>query len=284
MRSSLCGVVSVIALVSAASTAAADTPQTRSEIEAFMRSARVAAVRESSKGVTRPLRLTLSDGTFTHDASFQGVEERKARMEGANGLTEFNFVDSWRYNLAAYRLADRLGLADMMPITIEYRYRNKIGLLTWWMDSLMDEGERLAKKLQPPDPALWNEDMLRMRVFMELVHDTDRNLGNVLVSPTWRVIMLDFTRAFRLWPTIRPNELPRIDRALLAELETLTGPDLAASTKDYLSRSEVEAVMKRRDLIVEHFRARVKQLGEARCWTERKRQKAKAEGKTANTA
>jgi hypothetical protein len=106
--------------------------------------------------------------------------------------------------------------------------------------------------------------MLRMRVFMELVHDTDRNIGNVLVSPDWRVIMLDFTRAFRLWPTIRANELPRCDRALLARLEALSGDELAESTKDYLSRGEVDAVMKRRDLIVEHFRARVKQLGEAR--------------------
>lgn len=263
MRSVLCGVISGIVLAVAAS-ADADTPRTRPEIEAFMRSARVAAVRESSKGVTRPLRLTLSDGTFTHDASFQAIDERKARMEGTNGQTEFNFVDSWRYNVAAYRLADRLGLAGMMPVTIEYRYRSKTGSLTWWMDSLMDEGERLAKKLQPPNPALWNEDMLRMRVFMELVHDTDRNLGNVLVSPEWRVIMLDFTRAFRLWPTIRANELPRIDRLLLTELETLTGADLATSTKDYLSRGEVDAVIKRRDLIVEHFRARVKQLGEAR--------------------
>jgi hypothetical protein len=132
------------------------------------------------------------------------------------------------------------------------------------MESLMDEGERLAKKVQPPDPALWNEDMLRMRVFTELVHDTDRNLGNVLVSPTWRVIMLDFTRAFRLWPTIRPNELPRIDRALLGALETLTAPSLSASTRDYLSAREVEAVIKRRDLIVDHFRARIAQHGEAR--------------------
>ena len=230
-----------------------------------MRSAKVTAVRESSKGVTRPLRLTLSDGTFTHDASFQAVEERKARMEGANGQTEFNFVDSWRYNLAAYRLADRLGLADMMPITIEYRYRNKIGSLTWWMDSLMDEGERLAKKLQPPDiqrsgtrtccgcGSSWSWSTI-----------PTATSATCLCPRTWRVIMLDFTRAFRLWPTIRPNELPRIDRALLGKLETLTGPELAASTKDYLSASEVEAVMKRRDLIVEHFRASVKQLGEAR--------------------
>ena len=102
-----------------------------------------------------------------------------------------------------------------------------------------------------------------MRVFMELVHDTDRNIGNVLVSPDWRVIMLDFTRAFRLWPTIRANELPRCDWHF-AKLEILSGEELATSTKDYLSRGEVDAVMKRRDLIVEHFRARVKQPGEAR--------------------
>jgi hypothetical protein len=263
MRCSLSGVVSALVLVVAAP-AAADDLRTREDIAAFMRSAKVTAVRESSKGVTRPLRLTLSDGTTTHDASFQAVEERKALMKGANGQSEVNFVDSWRYNLAAYRLADLLGLADMMPITIEYRYRNRTGSLTWWMDSLMDEGERLKKKVQPPDTARWNEDMLRMRVFMELVHDTDRNLGNVLISPEWRVIMLDFTRAFRLWPTIRANELPRIDRALLGKLEGLTEEGVTEATKEYLPGGEIAAVMKRRDLIVEHFRARVKQLGEAR--------------------
>ena len=268
MRHPHSGVVSALVGAALACLAAApvagDTPRTREEIEAFMRAAKVTAVRDSSKGVTRPLRLTLSDGTFSHDASFQAIEERKPFMQGADGRAEVNFVDSWRYNLAAYRLADLIGLAGMMPYTIEYRYRNRTGSLTWWMDSLMDEGERLKKKVQPPNPALWNEDMLRMRVFMELVHDTDRNLGNVLISPEWRVIMIDFTRAFRVWPTIRGNELPRIDRALLAKLEALTEDSVTLAAKDYLPKGEIEAVMKRRDLIVEHFRARVKQLGEAR--------------------
>jgi hypothetical protein len=248
----------------AATPVAGDTPRTREEIEAFMRAAKVTAVRDSPKGVTRPLRLTLSDGTFSHDASFQAIDERKPFMQGADGRAEVNFVDSWRYNLAAYRLADLLGLAGMMPYTIEYRYRNRPGSLTWWMDSLMDEGERLKKKVEPPDADLWNQDMLRMRVFMELVHDTDRNLGNVLISPEWRVIMLDFSRAFRLGPTIRANELPRIDRALLGKLEGLTEEGVTEATKEYLPSGEIAAVMKRRDLIVEHFRARVKQLGEAR--------------------
>ena len=76
--------------------------------------------------------------------------------------------------------------------------------------------------------------------------------------------MIDFTRAFRLWPTIRANELPRVDRAVLGKLEALTEEGVNEVTKDYLPRGEIAAVMKRRDLIVEHFRARVKQLGEAR--------------------
>lgn len=262
MRFFVCGILAAL-VVFAARPATADPPDTRPEIEAFMRTARVTAVRSTSKGITRPLRLTLSDGTYSHDASFQAIDQRKARREAANGQTEINFVDSWRYNIAAYRLADRLGLVEMMPVTIEFRFRGKAGSLTWWMDALMDEGERLARKVAPPNPALWNEDMQRMRVFMELVHDTDRNVGNVLVSPTWRVIMLDFTRAFRVWETVRANELARIDRALLAALETLTAADLAAAAGEYLTSREVEAVITRRDLIVEHFRARVKRLGEA---------------------
>jgi hypothetical protein len=256
------GVVVLLALT-VAPRAAGEPPRTPEEIEAFMRSARITAVRNLPKGVTRPLRLTLSDGTFSHDAVFQAVEQHKPLMQ-ANGQSEVNFVDSWRYNVAAYRLAGLLGLESMMPVTVEYRYKSNPGALAWWMDSLMDEGERLKKRIQPPVPAAWNEDMLRMRVFMELVHDTDRNLGNVLISPEWHVIMLDFTRAFRVWPTIRANELPRVDRALLARLEGLTEEALRAATHPYLPASQVTAIMKRRDLIVEHFRARVAQLGEAK--------------------
>lgn len=237
---------------------------TAEEIEAFMRSARVVAARTMSVGVTRPTRLTLSNGTITHDALFQPVDERKPVMQFPGGGIEANFVDSWRYNVAAYRLAVLLGLASMMPVTVEYRFRGRDGSLAWWMDALMDEGARLKRKLEPPDRAKWNEDMFRQRVFMELVHDTDRNLGNVLVSPEWRVIMIDFTRAFRLWHTIRPSELLRADRRLLARLEALSREEVVAATKDHLTPGEIDALMKRRDLIVAHYRARVKQLGEAR--------------------
>lgn len=256
--------LAILALLVVATPLAADAPRTREEIEAFMRTAKVVAHRETSTGVTRPQRLTLSDGTFKHDAVFQPIDEHKAVFTPGRGRPEVNFVDSWKYNVAAERLARLLGIENMMPPTIEYRYDGKTGALAWWMDSLMNEGERLKKKIEPPDPTAWNNDMFRQRMFTDLVLDTDRNLTNVLISPEWRVIMIDFTRAFRLAATIRPAELTRGDRALLARMGGLTLESVTEATKGYLSKNEIGAMMKRRDLIVAHYQQLVEKLGEAR--------------------
>jgi hypothetical protein len=245
-----------------ATRAAAAEPQTPHDIEAFMRSAKVVRIRELSTGITRPLRLTLTDGTTTHDAVFQAIDDKKSVFVPQRGASEVNFVDSWRYNVAAYRLAGVVGLDSMMPVTIEYRHQGKPGALSWWMESLMDERRRLKDKVRPPDVQAWNHDMYRMRIFTSLVHDTDRNLGNVLVSRDWRVIMLDFTRAFRLHAAIQAKEINHCDRGLLARLEALTLDAVKAAVGQYLSRAEAEAVVKRRDLIVAHVRALIARHGE----------------------
>ena len=227
-----------------------------------MRAAKVLRSRELSTGITRPLRLTLSDGATTHDAAFQAIDEKKSVFTPTRGSSEINFVDSWRYNVAAYRLATLLGLDSMMPVTIEYQYDGRRGALSWWIDSLMDERRRLRNKVSPPDVQAWNNDMYRMRVFSSLVHDTDRNLGNVLVSPGWRVVMLDFTRAFRLHPVIQTKEINHCDRGLLTRLDALTLESLKAMVSDYLTAPEASAVMKRRDLLVTHVRTLIAQRGE----------------------
>lgn len=227
-----------------------------------MRTAKVVRTRTLSGGVTRPLRLTLTDGALTHDAVFQTIDEKKAVFVPTRGPTEVNFVDSWRYNVAAYRVAALVGLDWMMPVTIEYRYQGRTGALSWWMDSIMDERTRRKKQVRPPDARAWNHDMYRMRVFSSLVHDTDRNLGNVLISPEWRVIMLDFTRAFRLHERIQAEDVQRCDRMLLERLEALTPGALKAASGEYLTGFEAEMLMKRRDLLVAHIRNLIAQRGE----------------------
>src|SRR5262245_42233936 len=86
---------------------------TRSEMATFLQKASVVRSRTASKGITSPLRLTLSDGRLTHDAAFQRVDEYKPVQDFGNGRREYNFVDSWRYNLAAFEIAELIGIGEM---------------------------------------------------------------------------------------------------------------------------------------------------------------------------
>ena len=237
------------------------------QIRVFLKDAKVVRTRSTSKGVTSPKRLTLSDGNIEHDAVFQAVDEHQSVMNlgggGRQTTTEINFVDSYKYNIAAYEIARLLGLDYMMPVYVERRWNGQTGSISWFVASLMDESDRLKKKVQPPNPADWNSQMYRMRAFSSLVRDTDRNLTNVLITHQWKVMMIDFTRAFRLQPELlHQKDLAKIDRSLLAKMESLTRDAVKGVTKDYLTNSELDAMMKRRDLLVAHFRKLIADLGE----------------------
>ena len=127
----------------------------------------------------------------------------------------------------------------------------------------MDEQDRLKKGVKPPRPGDWNEQMYRMRVFGVLTRDTDRNLTNVLITPEWQVMMIDFTRAFRLHKDLPyPQDLQRCDRSLMAAMKTLTREGIKAAVRDDLTNSEINAVIARRDLLVAHFERLIAEKGE----------------------
>lgn len=242
---------------------AADANLTTEQIKQFLLTAKVINSKQSGKGITHPLRLTLSDGHITHDASFQGVDEHKSLEEFSSGRMEMNFVDSYKYNIAAYELAELLGIEDVVPVYVARKWEGTAGSLSWWLPVQMDEQERLKRKIEPPNPDAWNKQMYRIRIFDQLVYDTDPNLTNVLIGTDWKVYRVDFTRAFRTFKTLQhPNDLVRCDRQLLAKLKALDGDALASKTKGYLNKEEVKAVMARRDKIVAHFEMLTAKQGE----------------------
>jgi len=234
------------------------------EMRNFLLTARVVKDKFASKGITGVHRLTLSNGAITHDAAFQSIDETKTRMDFGDGRTEYNFRDSYKYDIAAYELAKLLGLGDMMPVTVQRKCLDKNGALSWWLPVKMDEGQRLSKKITPPDPEAWNKQMYKMRVFTQLVFDTDRNLGNVLISEDWHLWMIDFSRAFRLYHELEnAKNLVRCDRQLLEKLRQLDREELKSKTMPYLKKPEIDGVMARRDVIVKFFEKLVKDKGEA---------------------
>jgi len=142
----------------------------------------------------------------------------------------------------------------MMPVTVPYQYDSTPGALSWWVDVKMDEGERVKKKIEAPDENAWGEQVYRMRVFSALIADTDRNAGNILIGPDWKLWMIDFTRAFRTWKNLeKPELLTRCDKRLLGRLRILTADAIVKQTNNMLTTPEINALLARRDEILKRF-------------------------------
>jgi hypothetical protein len=230
----------------------------------FLLHAQVIASKRSAKGITHPYKLTLTDGTITHDASFQPVNEHKDKMEFDDGRVEYNFVDSYHYNIAGYEVACLLGLNNMVPVYVERKWNGLKGSLSWWIPWKWDEAMRTQQHLHPPDTDAWDKQMYKLWVFDELIYDTDPNLTNVLITEDWKIWRIDFTRAFRPYKVLyHPQDLVMCDRQLLQKLQDLNFDQVYERTQPHLSKADVKNLLGRRDKIVLMFQKLVAQKGEA---------------------
>ena len=265
---SLVIVALLISAVAVRPSVAQDRPHfTFDEMESLLLKGRIAERKGGSKGVTDEYRVTLSDGQRSHDAQVQNVDIFRAVFEVTPKYTEFNFRDTYRYNIAAYRLAQLIGLHNV-PMSVPRLVDAKRSAVTWWVDDVaMDEGGRLklsARDRLGANPSRTAAYIHILRVFDELIQNRDRNAGNLLWTKDWTMWMIDHTRAFRTDPELRsPQLLERCERALFDGLRRLTREELTKAVGDNLMQPEVDAVLARRDRIVKLFDDKIAKGSEA---------------------
>ena len=249
------GLAALFALAAASLEAQSDSSHGLSlaKQENFLLTAKVIRSHPLSVGVTRSIRATLSDGKLTHDAHIQHVDESEPSFQLATGY-ELNFRDSYKFNIAAYRLDRMLGLG-MIPPAVESKIDGKPAALSWWIDDvMMTEKTRYTRELVPPDLDTWNQQIYRVRVFDQLIYNVDLNLGNIVITNDWKMWMIDHTRAFRLQKNLnKPQHLIKCDRQLLEALRNLDQEECRRKLHSGLKKSEITALLARRDLIVSCF-------------------------------
>lgn len=232
------------------------------EMEGFLTSARIVAQRDLPVGVTIPRRAKLDDGKLQHDAAIQDTDESKPMYQTPR-VTELNFRDSWKFNVAGYELAKMLHL-NMVPPYVEREVAGRPASVSWWVNDAMMERDRYLKKIPPPNPVSWNSEMYAVRIFHQLIYDTDPNLTNLLITKDWRIWMVDFSRAFRRMKSLqKPKELVQCDRRLLGHLKELTEEALTRRLDRWLMKPEIDGLLARRDLLVRHFEREIATRGEA---------------------
>ena len=243
------------------------TPQavslTTEQMATFLAKAAILKEKTTSDGVTRPIRATLSDGVLTHDAQFQTVDQAKS-VFSAGKASEVDFKDTYRFNIAGYRLAQLVGLENV-PMSVPRRYKNKDAAVTWWIDDVMfdESGRQKLQDKQGPDPERTQKQIHIMRVWDELIQNKDRNAGNILWTKDWTLWLIDHTRAFRSGDSLlKPNELVRIERTLFEKMKQLSEATLSQTMKGVLTQSEIRPLLKRRDAIVKLFEKQIAERGE----------------------
>lgn len=220
------------------------------EIERFLKEADVVGTKSTKKGVTDSLQATLSDGKLTHAAHVQNIDESKREFRSNQGV-EFDFRDSYQFNIAAYKIDRLIGL-NMVPVSIGRTYRSKPSAFTWWIDDvLMDEGDKVKKNVEAPDRNYYSRQRVMMYLFDELISNTDRNQGNIVYTKDWRIWLIDHTRAFRKNSDLKvPARVTRCDRQVYEKLKALDRQTLKTEVGKQLDDGQIKSLLARRDAIV----------------------------------
>jgi hypothetical protein len=230
--------------------------ENRAAIEEYLRTAKIVGEQDIPIGITKPKKMQLEAGGPVEFFAFKSV--RPGRSEG--------FWESYRSEIAAYELDKLLGL-DMVPPTVERRIGGLHGAAVMWcapVKSFRDMGGPPALNTIPTRlvPA-WVRQMVRARMFDDLIGNPDANQGNWLVDPAWNLIVIDKTRAFTGDTKLPYTDFTHVDMPLWETMQTLTEEGLQASLGQWIGRGEIRAMLERRKRMQRLFDELIAKKGSA---------------------
>ncbi|MGZ5495751.1 MAG: hypothetical protein ACXWFO_03275, partial [Candidatus Aminicenantales bacterium] len=226
----------------------------REQCEKFLETAEVVGSKQmiGEKSVTSPWVLTLKLGDVTHRGLWKNPE---GRMGG--------YWEGWTYEIAAYRLDKCLGLG-LVPPTVERRFNGDRGSCQYWIDDCMSLLDRDEKGIKMPQVKVfgWNRATYLQRLFDNLIANEDRHKNQILITPDWRMVLIDHSRSFRtagkfvksLLYSARNAEGPmlmsELPRTVVEKVRALDAATVKSVVGEYLTDEEIRAVVIRRDLIL----------------------------------
>ncbi len=234
-------------------------PMSDAQVLEFLKTARVVSMKRVGKGVTNPHKVLLEKGSIRMHAVFRDVrrQKQKSRIRGA---VRWNFRDDFIFECAAYELSVLLGL-DSIPPAVLRKIKGKKGSLQIWIENAFSEGDRKRQGLTAPNSIHWARQRQVRQVFDQLINNEDRNLGNLLIDPDWKLWMIDHTRAFHpLFQLWKPKAIVTCERSLWERLRNLDRDRVRRQLKPFLRSNQLRALFQRWDRLL----ARIAKLIEER--------------------
>ena len=243
----------------------------RAQWEEFLQTADITKYELIGEGVTKPWKLYLKKGGIEKKAAWKNVDQDLGG--GAR--------DSWKYEIAAYRLDKLIGL-NLVPPYVEREFQGKKGALSLWADSKYSVLEIMEQGIKVPETALKQVDDMKYvtRLWYCLIANDDPTQENLKYTEDWRTILIDHSRAFRSDKEYterlvlgingikktqadgKPFLIRRVPRVLLDKIKALDFASIKQAVGPYLTGKEIESIIARTKLIQAEIDAMIKQAGE----------------------
>lgn len=232
--------------------------------EEFLKTAEIIKAEEIGKGVNKPLRLYLKEGDVENSGCWKNPRGNiKGRIEG------------WQYEIAAYEM-DKLLELNMVPPTVERKYNGKSGSLQLWCVYEHNLLEIMEEKIPMPQEKLDHLNKMKYlaRAFDSLIANADRTQENIHYTKDWRMILIDHSQSFRSGKKfenhlmygkngIKEAQLfRRLPRAFVDKIKALNFETMKKAVGLYLKDKEINAILKRKDLLLEEVAEMIKEKGE----------------------
>ena len=208
-------------------------------------------IEDIGAGVTNPKRAELAPG---------GLVARIAFKPTRSGNYHEHW-ESYESEIAAYKLDKLLGLG-MVPPTVEKRIAGDVGAAVMWAAPTQSFTELCGPPNAPAaQMTKWNYQLIRAKMFHNLIYNKDPNLGNWLVDPAWNLILIDNSRAFTTSTRI-VHKLTRVDQDLWDRFMALDEAILKAALGKWLRDGQSRAILERRDQMAKDIEALVSERSE----------------------
>ena len=229
------------------------------EILEFLRAARVVSWRTLDEGINREQKVLLEgDGVRAH-AIFRTVDRELRRTRRPDGRYYARWVDHHSGECAAYELARSLGLR-FVPPAVPRSFGGRNGSVQLWIEGARDEN---AEGFRPPHPLSWVRQVWDRTFFDFLIFNVDRNAGNVLAGPDFRLWLIDHGRAFQpKAELLDPEALERVNRTVWDRLQSMSDEELRDVVREHLDVDQMVALVERRALLAEQVQTLVNEKGE----------------------
>lgn len=231
-------------------------------LETALREGRIVDKRPVGEGITRPWRFTLEHEGRRLDAIFKDVEKRIAgRSKERNFATEPYFVDSYRFERAAYLVDRMLGLG-LVPPTVLREVEAREGSMTLFVEHTVQQAKWEEEHAEGRPSTRLIQQLEMMRLLDALILNTDRNGFNLLVGvEDLSLHAIDHSRSFRFAATLERSlreHPPRAPDSVYRRLAALDPARVHEQLDPLVGRQRVNALLARRDMLIEARRAAAK--------------------------